>query len=75
MPIYEYRCLAGHAFEELERGTEHVEYVEDHGDYCISSSEPPGVKEYYRRYPARRTCPECGAQAERVLSAANVRIH
>lgn len=41
MPTYEYRCAAGHAFEQFQR-----------------MSEPP-----------LDTCPQCGAPAERLLSA------
>jgi putative FmdB family regulatory protein len=41
MPTYEYRCSAGHQFEQMQR-----------------MSEPPV-----------ETCPQCGAPAERQLSA------
>jgi putative FmdB family regulatory protein len=41
MPTYEYRCEAGHQFEQFQR-----------------MSEPP-----------LESCPQCGARAERMLSA------
>lgn len=41
MPTYEYRCPAGHEFEQFQRITD----------------------------PAMARCPECGADAERLLSA------
>lgn len=59
MPLYVYRCRAGHEHERLERMTKEKEIDVQ-------------LEHRTMRVVPMRTCPECGELAQRIMTAASI---